>query len=93
MAITTSHENFRARTIKALKASAQKLIDNAEELVSAVDSDLGRVNTIITITLPSANDAYDAPEIEVSQTYISRSTVAYLHGFEDDLVNNLDKNL
>lgn len=83
MAITTSHENFRARTIKALKVSAQKLIDNAEELVSAVDSDLGRVNTIITITLPSVNDAYDAPEIEVTQAYISRSTVACLHGFED----------
>lgn len=93
MAITNSHENFRARTIKALKASAQKLIDNAEELVSDVDSDLGRVNTIITITLPSATDANDAPEIEVSQTYISRSTVAYLHGFEDDLVNDCDKNL
>lgn len=83
MAITDHHENFRARTIKALKASAQKLIDNAEELVSAVDSDLGRVNTTITITLPSATDANDAPEIEVTQAYISRSTVAYLHGFED----------
>lgn len=83
---TNSHENFRERTIKALKVSAQKIIDNAEVLVSAVEPDLGRASTVITITLPSANDAVDTmPEIEVSQTYYSRSTIAYLYGFEDML--------
>lgn len=82
---TNSHDDFRARTIKALKISAQKIIDNAEEIVSAVDSDLGRTNTTIMITLPSASDTYDAPEIEVTQTYISRSTAAHLYGFEDML--------
>lgn len=86
MAVATdSHENFRARTIKALKISAQKLIDNAEAIVSEVEPDFGRCNTTIMITLPSASDTYDAPEIEVTQTYISRSTVAHLYGFEDML--------
>lgn len=86
--VNDSHENFRERTIKALKVSAQKLIDNAEALISAVEPDLGRSSTVIMITLPSASDAYEAPEIEVNQTYISRSTVAHLYGLEDVLLDD-----
>lgn len=77
------HEDFRARTIQALKISAQKLIDNAEAIVSSVDPDLGRADTYISIRLPSANDRYSMPEIEISQTFVSRRATATLYGFED----------